>query len=270
MQQKKTFFTGIIVYSLMLMQCSGQNNYPPEMDKLVADAPLVIKAKIILLHTATTDETDMSNTGVVVVSEVIDAPEAFRNIAGQQVTVRFANINKVNVGDEKIFFTDPYWIGASLGVTEKASLGRSDNLFESKDMATLIKQARMKQDDEKLRRVLKESKITVTGKVVRITRPDAPPMIGSEHDPEWREAEIQIEETLKGKADGQTIKVLFSASKDVMFFDAPKFKQGDDGIFIIQQTDQQTIRLMKNENMLIEPSAFIRGRERVNHIKTLL
>ena len=266
----KLWLGSIISFCLAITQCNGQGNYPPELDKMVADAPLVFKAKIVLLHTTTTNEPDVSNAGVVVVSEVIDAPDAFRNIAGQQVTIRFSDINKMNVGEERIFFTDPYWIGESLGATEKGSISSNDKLFENRDISKLINQARTKQDDEKLRMLLRESKITVTGKVIRVTKPDSQPMIGSEHDPEWREAEIQIDETLKGKAAGQTIKILFSASKDVMFFEAPKFREGDEGIFIIKQADPQTSRLMRNENILTEPSAFIRGKDRVSHIKTLL
>jgi hypothetical protein len=55
-----------------------------------------------------------------------------------------------------------------------------------------------------------------------------------------------------------------------MFFQSPKFKEGDEGIFIIQQTDRQTAKLLRNDNMLIDPSGFIRGKERAQHIKSLL
>jgi hypothetical protein len=248
MIQKIILLSCIAVILMMMTQCKRPGAYPEKLDKLVAGASLIFKGKIVLLHTATTDESDVTNTGVVTVTEVIEAPESFPSISGQQVTVRVTDINKVKVGEERLFFTDPYWIGESIGVREIGSVMKGDKLYENKDISSLIKQGRDKQGDEQLGKTLKGARLVVTGKVVKISEPEGKIRIGTEHDPEWKEAEIQIDETLKGTAD-KTVKILFASSKDVMFFKAPKFKEGDEGIFIIQQTDSQTAKLLRNDNM---------------------
>jgi hypothetical protein len=268
MTQKIILFSCIAVI-LMMTQCKRPGIYPEELDKLVAGASLIFKGKIVLLHTATTDEGDVANKGVVVVTEVIEAPESFPNVSGQQVTVLFTEINRVKVGQERMFFTDPYWIGESIGVREIGSVMKGDKLYENKDISSLMKQARGKQGDEQLEKTLKDARLVVSGKVVKISTPERKAPMGTEHDPEWKEAEVQIDETLKGKAD-KTVKTLFASSKDVMFFQSPKFKEGDEGIFIIQQTDSETAKLLRNENMVIDPSGFITGKEKARHIKSLI
>jgi hypothetical protein len=270
MIKKIILFSSISVMMLILTQCTTTGKYPDELDKLVPGSSFIFKGKVILLHTATTDEKDVTNTGVVLVTEVIDAPEFLQNVSGQQVTVRFTEINKVNVGEERMFFTEPYWIGETLGVTEIGSLLKSDKLYESKEILTYIKQAREKQADEQLGKILKDSRTVIAGKVLKISEPEGKVKTATEHDPEWKEAEIQIDQTLKGKIESKTVKILFASGKDVMFFQAPKFKEGDEGIFIIQQTDPQTLKLLRNENMIMDPLGFVKGKENTKRIETLL
>lgn len=270
MNQKRTLWGSLPIILLIMTQCNPTNNYPGELDKLVPGSSVIFKAKILVLHTVTTDEEDVSNAGVVMVTEVIEAPESFQTITGQEVTVRFSDINSVKVGEERMFFTAPYWIGESLGVTEKGSVMKSDKLYESKEMASYIQQARNKQGDEQLRKMLKEAKLVIVGKVMKVSTPEGYKRMATEHDPEWKEAEIQIEETIKGKTESKTIKILFASSKDVMFMDSPKFKESDEGIFITQATDPGTAKLLRNENMVLEPSSFLRGKEKVKQVKSLL
>lgn len=270
MTKKIILYFSITVILLIIAQCTPTKKYPEELDALVPGASVIFKGKILLLHTATTDEQDVTNAGVVVVTDVIDAPESFPDISGRQVTVRFADIKKVSVNEEREFFTDPYWIGESLGLREIGSIGKEDKLYENKEISAYINQAREKQQNETLEKMLKESKLVITGKVIKVDEIKGEKIVGSEHDPEWKEAEIQINETLKGKVESKTVKVLFASSNDVMFFQAPKFNVGDAGVFIIQQTYPQTAELLKNENMIVNPSGFISGEEKTQHIKSLI
>ena len=265
---KVTGITFLIIISII--GCAPKDNYPKELDSLTLGASLVFKAKVLVLHSTTTDEDDVSNTGVATVTEVIEAPESFSNISGQQITIRFADINKVNVGEEKIFFTEPYWIGEAIGVEEKGSVSKSSELYNDKEMSSHLKRARDNQDDEQLKNALKEAKLVITGKVAKINEVQGKITGLTEHDPEWKEAEVEVDETIKGNNEGKTVKILFASGKDVMFFQAPKFQPGDEGIFIIQQTDKQTAKQLKNDNMIIEPIGFIKGKEKVKRIKSLL
>ncbi|PYM86509.1 MAG: hypothetical protein DME09_02215 [Candidatus Rokuibacteriota bacterium] len=53
--------------------------------------------------------------------------------------------------------------------------------------------------------------------------------IGSEHGPQWSEADIEVEEVLKGTA-GRTITIVFAASRDVMRYQIPKPRVGQSGV----------------------------------------
>jgi hypothetical protein len=99
---------------------------PNILDGLTTGAPFIFKGKVVLLHTNTTGERDVSDAGVVTVSEVIDAPAVLSRMSGEQVTVQFRDVHSVKVGEERLFFTDPYWLGESIGVREKGSVGKED------------------------------------------------------------------------------------------------------------------------------------------------
>ena len=186
MTQKKILGALIFLF-LINTQCKESgNNYMNQLDSLVPGASLIFKAKIILLHTVTTEEDDVANAGVVTVTEVIDAPPSFQNLSGQQVTVRFSDINKVKVGEEKVFFTEPYWIGESIGVVEKGSIAKGEKLYDKKDITNYIRQARTRQDDEQIKKLLKDSKLAFTGRVTRIYVPEGYKRQATEHDPEWK------------------------------------------------------------------------------------
>jgi hypothetical protein len=176
----------------------------------------------------------------------------------------------VKVGEERLFFTDPYWLGEDIGVREKGSVSKDDLLFATKEIRLMIRQARARQNDTVLKRVLSNSRLVVAGVVISITVPDGVKAIGSEHDPEWRQAQVRVDETMKGATDNKSVKVLFPSSNDVMYFGSPKLHPGDEGIFIIQQADSLTFRTMHNSNVVIGPLGFIRGKENDRHIRDLI
>jgi hypothetical protein len=62
----------------------------------------------------------------------------------------------------------------------------------------------------------------------------------SEHDPQWREAVIQVERVAKGRSAAREVVVRFPASDDVRWFRAPKFAPGDQGVFILHRSGSET------------------------------
>lgn len=270
MTRKRNVITSITLLLLLMTQCDTPNEYPNELDKLVPGSSLIFKGEVVLLKTLTTDESNVSNAGVVNVSEIIEAPNSFPDTKEMQLTVRFSDIKQIKIGDRRMFFTEPYWIGEAIGVTEIGSITNSNPLYEDKNIISYIKQARDKQDDAVVRKFIDTSNLVVSGKVVSIEIPNSEPMMGTEHDPEWREAEIEVEEMMKGDMEGTRVKVLFASGKDVLYHLAPKFSEGDEGIFIVQQADNDTAKLLNNQYMLIDPSCFLKGKENVAKIRSLM
>ncbi|HXU38548.1 MAG TPA: hypothetical protein VN937_19485 [Blastocatellia bacterium] len=65
--------------------------------------------------------------------------------------------------------------------------------------------------------------------------PESKPRI-SEHDPDWKEAVIQAERPIKGVVANQRVVVRFPDSLDLMWRNYPKFKEGQDGVFVLKKS----------------------------------
>jgi len=236
----------------------------------IPEGSFVFRGKVVALHTSTTDEENIDNCGIVEVEDVLDAPASLRQFQNQQVTVRFRDMKPITEGEELVLFTEPYWYGESLGVRETGLYPRGAALFESSRLRGVIAQEHARAGDNELRRVLKASSVVVAGKVVRTSEIHVPDQGLTEHDPEWNEAEIEVDEVLKGDVAGKTLKIVFAGGKDIMYYRAPKLGVGDEGIFMIQTADSSMARTLQNERVLIDPSGFVRGRESLARIKRLL
>jgi len=204
------------------------------------------------------------------VTEVIDAPPSLRDFEKQQVTVRFRDLRGIKEGEELVLFTEPYWFGETLGVNEKGSIGKGNALYDTPRLHEFIAQGHARITDNELRRVLKSSPVVVSGKVVRINEVTNEDKGLTEHDAEWKEAEIEVDQVLKGDAAGKILKVMYASGRDVMFFRSPKLAVGDEGIFMVQTADVRTAGFLHNDRVITDPSGFLKGRENLGKIKSLL
>jgi hypothetical protein len=99
-----------------------------------------------------------------------------------------------------------------------------------------VRQSRQGATDQALRDRLTRAQLVVLGTVTVVRHVEVrprPPI--SEHDPDWRDATIKVERPLKGSLTPgtDTVHVLFPASRDVRWFQSPKFTQGQVGIFLL-------------------------------------
>jgi hypothetical protein len=90
--------------------------------------------------------------------------------------------------------------------------------------------------DPELKQRLDQSEAVIAGVVSSIS-PFSPQRPGSEHDPGWQQATIEVESVEKGKATTKTIPVLFANSPDIAWSRSPKLKKGDRGIWLLQNRD---------------------------------
>jgi hypothetical protein len=210
----------------------------------------VFKGTIKKLKSASMKDVPVDErTVVVTVNQIIEAPPALADYNGQDITVQLGGRQKVRVGQELIFHTTSWMFGESIAVrslTEEPVTGRS---------AAMLSAA----DDPVERRAQREKRgrfdvadLVVSGKVVAVRLPagaaqrsraasldasdQAPRGPVSEHDPKWREAVIQVDEVHKGSHKKKQVVVRFPASKDVMWYGAPKFHPGQQGFFMLHKS----------------------------------
>ncbi len=178
-------------------------------------------------------------TAVVRVDEVLEKPAAIAVAAQDRLTVELADPAALAQGDQATFYTTGWILGEGIAVREvghepMAQVAAAAGLGEE------IRQARQQLTDAQLQARLEAADLVVMGKVTAVREPqlaaaapDRP--IVTEHDPQWREAVIEVASTLKGSADGEQVVVRFAGSMDVAYYQAPKFRQGEEGVFLLQE-----------------------------------
>jgi hypothetical protein len=139
----------------------------------------------------------------------------------------------MKVGDEAVFFTNA-WLFGNEGVAVR-SLGHhvpgpqtvALRSAESDPVANLEDRDTQKQYDN--------ADMCVSGTItnVRILRdPKAAPST-REHDPDWQEAVVDVDQVHKGDSSKKQILVRFPASHDRMWHKAPKLQVGQRGYFLL-------------------------------------
>jgi len=195
------------------------------------------------------------NTSVVAVERVVKKPDALSLDAGDKVTVVAEGGPPLQEGVQALFYTDGWMFGETMAVRLLRWEPVSANALAADDHTRIAAQAVATSADRELQRTLESTDLAVVGRVKRVQAPTVAALTApeqkrvTEHDPEWREAIVEVESVLKGSADVREVVVRFPASVDVMWAASPKFTEGQEGTFLLQQ-----------DRLTGAPSATLNGR----------
>jgi hypothetical protein len=227
-------------------------NIMPGKNKLKdegAHAAFVFTGKILKTNAALMKSIPPKNTVIMQVEHIIKAPALFASLTGHQVTVRFKKLPKLKKGGVITLFANGWIFGESIGLD---AVGYSDETDKKTVASKMNATMSVKQDGVLLER-LNSSEMGVVGKVVKIEKADLPDlpvalMKGvragakavattkiSEHDPNWHQATIKVDEVVKGQKGKSRVKVLFPKSDDVRWFRIHKYSLGQQGIWLLQK-----------------------------------
>jgi hypothetical protein len=220
-------------------------------DDLVKNASIIFRGTVEKVKAATLEEVDPTDeTLVVKVDQVLHGTPAFRDYAGQAVTVQVTAPPVPAVGRKATFYVNSWLSGDSLAVK---GVARVEDAAPAADAGGQTAAALQRKADQALRERLAAAQLVVVGKVTAV-RPVPSPAVAaaeaalnqgqgtrvSEHDPDWREADIQVAQVAKGQLaaanNAKTITVVFPASKDVLWYQVPKFQVGQEGTFLLHRT----------------------------------
>lgn len=218
-------------------------------ETLRQQASFVFKGTVLKLRAATITEIPRTDrTAVVRVDEVIRGPEALAQYAGQNITVQLGGRKKVTKEQQLVFYTNALMYGDSLAV-ESVDQHPPDKVHAAVAMVTADPVKSMVERDLLTRSATADA--VVSGRVISVrvpadvvaTRASAvagqlPPKI-SEHDPDWRIAEVQVDQVHRGSHEAKTAEVRFPSSDDVMWHYAPKLHTGNEGVFILHKSDKE-------------------------------
>jgi len=181
---------------------------------------------------------DTERSVVVRIDQVLRAPEALAEISGQKITVRLADGERVQKGQQAIFYTNGWIYGENLAVQSLGheAAGTGARKTSTKAMAAGVSDDPVQAATRHRVAVRAEAApVVVSGRVVAVGLPaggDTPARI-SEHEPLWREAVIEVEKVHKGKLGSNRLVVRFPASTDVRWHRATKFRVGYEGVFLL-------------------------------------
>ena len=206
----------------------------------------VKKLKSATMKTVAVD----SKTVVVSVDQLIEAPPDLAAYVGQEITVQLSGAIKPKVGQQLIFHTVSGQYGESI---EVRSLSEEPVQATHSAMLSAAVDPIERHRDRERRRHFDKADLVVSGKVLAVTLPADEQAKSasktalaaatttrrkpvSEHDPQWRNAVVEVDEVHKGKHMKKQIIVRFPASTDVMWYNAPKFQPGQSGHFLLQKS----------------------------------
>lgn len=240
----------------------------PNVQDLAQQASFVFKGTVKELHASTLPVVRASDSTVIVhVDEVLQGAKTVGDFTGQEITVQLKTPGSVKVGDQLTFFTNVGAFGKSVSVVE---VGHVAAIQESAKIREQIGGARQAQLDARLQKRLAQADLVVVGKVTATKavarQPKGPPR--SEHDPEWQEATIQIQQVEKGKpGPGGTVTVFFAGSRDIRWYGSPKLKVGQEAIFLLHQTDDPELGV---KGYTVLDPLDVQPKEQLDHIKKLM
>ena len=208
----------------------------------VSRVPWVRQSDIIFAGTVTR----AAETVVVRVDQVFEKPSAVSLMKGDSVTVLAARAGSLNRGMQATFYTTGWIYGRGITVREVGHETISPQLAAVAGGGTntaqqdLVTRARQQVNDADLKARIQAAAMVVVGRVEQIRPPaytgaPARPKRFTEHDPDWQEAIIHVDDPIKGARPGDRVVVRFPASRDVAFVSTPKFATNQQGTFLLQK-----------------------------------
>lgn len=210
------------------------------------------------------------NAGLFRIDEILHGPRELSGFAGNEITVLFNDAGSVRAGEPSVLFATSWQYGPTLAVIEIGQV-------EDRERATMRKrvgEAYDRLDDERLLQRIALAELVIAGKVVR-TAPAGEEirrrMPVTEHAPDWWEAVIEVESVEKGRHQGKTVTIFFPNSVDVAWSQCPKFKVGQDGVWILQRDQQERgWPIMRIRGLTALDPLDFQSRSRADHIRRLI
>ena len=202
------------------------------LEDLAQRSQFVFQGTVTKLNAATLPQIrPTASTIIVKVDDVLHAPPAFLgDYSGKEITVQVSQPG-IRRGEQFVFFTTSWMFGSNIAVREVGRMEPDITISRGRVTAALATAAR-----NTLQNRVTNGELVVAGRISDV-RP-APEQVRAdshtEHDPLWQEAVIQIEFVLKGHINDRRVVILFPGSNDVMWQSAPRFREGEQGIWVLR------------------------------------
>jgi len=237
-----------LLFIICITQCTPSKDISDDSRSVIGQSNFIFSGTIVKMNASNIDVSTNDPTAIVLVDEVIDAIPPYDQMKGKEITVLLASDRDRKPGEKEVFYTMGWYYGKTLGVKEIPN-----NLKEVivSDHKNRIAEERFNIENDSLSAELKRASVVVLGTIVETDIKDEKvPPFGSEHDPEFRKASIEIKEVLKGDISENLIDVYYASSVDVMWSESPKPMKDQEGIFLLHLDQAPAIFKMQGYTML--------------------
>jgi hypothetical protein len=238
----------------------------PALRESLRHAELVFRGKVAGLRASTMPEVPASDATVVIaVAEVYRSPEALRGLAGTSITVVTRDPQSLQQGQDILFLARGWLYGQSIAVLEVA---RESGGVDFKGLPQQIDAEDRMMRDEALGERIANASVIVVGRVVETRLVGIPdPLTVSEHTPMWTEATVHVTGVEKGSLTASEVTIMYPESRDILWYQAPKFQIGQEGVWILQR---QPLEGLDREGLTALHPLDFHARDAVERIRGLL
>jgi len=259
----------LIIFSGLMALINAKDAAAASVEESVQHSHFDFKGTVTKVNAATLPQIrPTASTIIVKVDEVVHAPPILGDYTGKEVTVRLNQPGGVRTGQQFVFFTTSWMFGSSIAVRE---IHRTQAEPDMSSVRRRVAEARRTVADNKLQNRLTHAELVVVGRVsvVRAAPENIRRDSVAEHDAGWEEAVIQIESVLKGQINEQSIVILFPSSGDVMWKSAPKFREGEEGTWVLRRERMRGLPPTEEYFTALNPRDF-HSKDQLDRIKRLV
>ncbi|WP_344097698.1 hypothetical protein [Microbacterium deminutum] len=170
-----------------------------------------------------------ADTVVVRVDQVVSGAPAFHDHLGEPITVALPEGVEVAEGDVHVFGAIAWIFGTGLAV-------RATSVGDAAALAAALDADDHRSVDARTQARIANAELVISGIVRQVSHvPNADGRPISEHDPLWQDAVVDVHGQLGHGAGDAPEKVIvrFASSRDIRWYQSPKFSVGDRGVFIL-------------------------------------
>jgi hypothetical protein len=187
-------------------------------------------------------------TAVIKIDKMYAGSELAGDQTGRSATVILSKPGDLKVGSRAIFFGNPRFLGKTITLADEGELPAPQG--EEARPSQALEQGLQARRDAPIRARLASAEMVFRG-VVEKVRPfvEAEPKGNrtrqrDEHDPEWQVAMVRVTSAVRGPQNGAVVPVVFAASRDIMWFHAPKLRSGEAALILGQRSQEGGTELL--------------------------
>jgi hypothetical protein len=220
-------------------------------------AALAGRSAIVVLGTVTkvaaSDEPLLAaspSTVVIRIDRMYAGSELAGDQTGRSATVILSQLSQqgqpgaLKVGSQALFFGNPRFLGKTITLADLGELPAPPAAAERSSPA-LEEGLRARRDAPLQARLASAEKVfsgrveTVRPLAVEAEARGGKPRPRDEHDPDWQIARVRVTSALRGTQKGAVVPVVFAASRDIVWFHAPKLRAGA-SVWILGQRPEES------------------------------